>query len=52
MHIFREAVMKIRSALFAGVTLALLAGAADAAEIKILAPRAVWTVLEVAGPEF
>jgi molybdate transport system substrate-binding protein len=48
-----EAVMEIRSALFACVTLALLAApAADAAEIKILAPRAVWTVLNVAGPEF
>jgi molybdate transport system substrate-binding protein len=48
-----EAVMKIHSALLAGFTLALLAAqAADAAEIKILAPRAVWTVLNVAGPEF
>ena len=45
--------MKIRSALLAGVTLALLAAsAADAAEIKIMAPRAVWTVLNVAGPDF
>jgi molybdate transport system substrate-binding protein len=48
-----EALMRLLSALFAGVTLALLAAAAaDAAEIKIMAPRAVWTVLNVAGPEF
>src|SRR3974390_1197766 len=48
-----EALMKLRSALFAGLTLALFANAAaDAAEIKIMAPRAVWTVLNVAGPEF
>ena len=48
-----EALMRLLSALFAGVTLALLAAAAaDAAEIKIMAPRAVWTVLNVAGPDF
>jgi molybdate transport system substrate-binding protein len=48
-----EAVMKIRSSLFAGAALALLAApAADAAEIEILAPRAIWTILEAAGPEF
>jgi molybdate transport system substrate-binding protein len=45
--------MRVHSALFAGITLALLAApAADAAEIKILAPRAIWTVLNAAGPEF
>jgi molybdate transport system substrate-binding protein len=45
--------MRRNSALFAGVALALLAAtAANAAEIKIMAPRAVWTVLNVAGPDF
>ena len=45
--------MRMLSALFTGATLALLAApTADAAEIKILAPRAIWTVLNVAGPEF
>jgi molybdate transport system substrate-binding protein len=48
-----EVIMGMRATLFTGVTLALLGAAtADAAEIKIMAPRAVWTVLEVAGPEF
>jgi molybdate transport system substrate-binding protein len=45
--------MRRHSALFAGVTFALLAATgANAAEIKIMAPRAVWTVLNVAGPDF
>jgi molybdate transport system substrate-binding protein len=45
--------MRRPSAFFAGVTLALLAATgANAAEIKIMAPRAVWTVLNVAGPDF
>jgi len=45
--------MRRHSTLLAGVTLALLAAsAANAAEIKIMAPRAVWTVLNVAGPDF
>jgi molybdate transport system substrate-binding protein len=44
----------MRATLFAGVAAALLAAGAtaDAAEIKIMAPRAVWTILNVAGPEF
>jgi molybdate transport system substrate-binding protein len=45
--------MRMRSALFAVATLALFAGtAADAAEIKVLAPRAVATLLAEIGPQF
>src|SRR5205085_8118978 len=40
--------------LAAGIIVAAFAdiAAADAAEIKILAPRAIWTVLQEAGPQF
>ncbi|HEY6256829.1 MAG TPA: substrate-binding domain-containing protein [Xanthobacteraceae bacterium] len=41
-----------RSALIAGISLALVAHQAGAAEIKILTPRAVSTVLAEIGPEF
>ena len=47
--------MRIGSALFAGTVLALFAPplpGANAAEIKILTPRAVSTVLAEIGPQF